>query len=95
MKNKLIWITIIFLFIGIIIILGDYLNWFVDKEKIFFYKTISSSYGCSINTTGADKFLSKFFYKKDRIKLGFIGPMCIEVLKTDLNVAVETIGIVM
>lgn len=50
--------------IGLIITLGDYLNWYKDSDRISFLQIINTEHKCTPNHPGAQKFLKSFLYKK-------------------------------
>lgn len=48
--------------VGLFMVLFDNLGYFVDKDKEEFLKIINEKGGCSLHSSGAQKFLGDFFY---------------------------------
>ncbi len=51
-----------FAVVGLILILGNLLNWYKDSDRISFFQIINNNHKCPPEHLGAQKFLKSFLY---------------------------------
>lgn len=51
-----------FMVVGLILAVGDLLNWYKDSDRISFFQIISDNHKCPPDHPGAQKFLKSFLY---------------------------------
>lgn len=49
---------------GLILSLGDLLNWYQDQDRINFYQIVEKDHRCPAGHPGAKKFLAEYFYNE-------------------------------